>query len=64
MDREEILNYVGETGYKTLSQLKEHFAGSNMEIMDASIEALVQKNRLRRVRVGVPINEPLYYVPE
>ncbi len=65
MDREEITGYIAKTGFMTLEQLRFIFKGDNEEILDISLTALVEKNKIRRVNFRTAEGtDILYYIPE
>ena len=64
VDHNEILEFIKETGYRTLEEVKARFKAGSKEILDANMEFLSSKGMVRHVKVGDPVNDTLYYIPE
>ena len=65
MEYTDIKKFIADKGYRTLDELKEHFATDDQEILTSQLAFLVSKNSVRRAKFQSPENasDELYYVP-
>lgn len=63
MESENVLKYMQETGYRTLEEIQAQFSKENKEVLNALIEFLVSKNKIRKISFQAPTQiKILYYV--
>jgi len=62
MNPSDVENFVKETGYKTLPEIKARFSADNQEILGAYLQNLVDKHKLRRVKYTHTEQENTLYV--
>jgi len=63
MEPEIVRKYIADNGFRTLSDLREHFADKEMLAM--MLNFLCEKNIVWKIRVKMPNGscEEIYYIP-
>jgi predicted HTH transcriptional regulator len=62
INKEEVLNYVRSTGYKTESELRDQFKDQNLEIMGGILEYYVSYGLLRKIEYKSTAGNGVIYI--
>jgi hypothetical protein len=64
MESEDVLKYIQETGYRTFDETKLNFSFEQEEVLNALIEFLISKNKIKKVKFRAPSREikVLFYI--
>jgi hypothetical protein len=64
MEHKDILAFVTESGFKTMTEIATHFKKENKEVLELNLTHLTNTSWLRKISVKIGENkEDLFYVP-
>ena len=65
IERNDVLSFIAQTGFRLKPEIKEHFSEENQEILDAILVSLAETNHIRDARYQTTTGEKgeIFYVP-
>jgi len=65
LEHKDVLSFIDQTGYKTMSEIIEHFSSENEEVLVMTLEFIVKKNLAKKIKMQTPKGpEQLFFKPE
>lgn len=64
MDISDIKNYIKQTGYRTLIEIKNYFSDEDQEVLESCLSYLVSKNNLKMIKYStIESAGRIYFIP-
>jgi hypothetical protein len=57
MESEYVLKHIQEIGYRTLDEVKANFPLEQVEVLNAVLDFLISRNKIRKVKFLAPSRE-------